>query len=165
MGFLSLQLTMSHNYHRWSSLWYLSWQQGCTSAPAVHLCYSESPLWWPLRYSGVEVIDSYVILELDSGGQLEVGQDTLAFPTGYFYNGMLCNYRIHPKEIFSTPSAQSSYRHDTGWNPYTYFGGDKNRLMHTYPWMLKYLDKRHKSIIGHHWLLLQHDHPCELVSR
>ena len=63
-------------------------------------------------------------------------------------------------------------------NPY--FGGDKSRWSYAYPWMLKDLDERYSSIVGHEgltrfvgdFLCFQHaieeytqrDHQRELVN-
>ena len=62
----------------------------------------------------------------------------------------------------------------------TYFGGDNNRWSYGYPWMLCYLDKKYRNIIGHQGLTrfvgdfclfhkaieeyVQRNHPHKLVD-
>jgi len=91
-----------------------------------------------------------------------------------------CCYQIHPEEVFLFTLCRLA----TGMTQVhivdTYFGGDKNRWVYAYPWMLRYIDTRYASVIGHQGLTrfvddfprfnraieeyVQRDHQRELVD-
>ena len=99
---------------------------------------------------------------------------TIPIFTGFTY------YRIHPAEVFLFTLTKLAASMSNHMIVDTYFGGDDNRWSHGYPWMLCYLDKRYRNIVGHQGLMrfvgdfprfhraieeyVQRDHPCKLVD-
>ncbi len=73
---------------------------------------------------------------------------TIPIFTGHTY------YQIHPEEVFLFTLVTKLA---TGMSNHmivdTYFGGDYNCWSYGYPWMLRYLNKRYKNIIGHQGLM------------
>jgi hypothetical protein len=94
--------------------------------------------------------------------------------TGHTY------YRIHPEEVFLFTLTKLATGMSNHMIVDTYFGGDYNCWSYGYPWMLCYLNKRYKNIVGHQGLTLfvmdfpwfhraieeyvQRDHLCKLVD-
>ena len=71
----------------------------------------------------------------------------------YNQDGHPCNYAIDSEELFLffvTRFKKGSSILDLVND---IFGGDHGRWKHAWPWMLRYLDRRYESIIGHQGLL------------
>jgi hypothetical protein len=99
---------------------------------------------------------------------------TIPIFTGHTY------YRIHPEEVFLFTLTKLATGMSNHMIVDTFFGGDYNRWSYGYPWMLCYLDKRYKNIVGHQGLTcfvmdfpwfhraieehVQHNHLHELVD-
>jgi hypothetical protein len=85
----------------------------------------------------------------------EAGADGyLRIPTGCTNSrGTACNYRIHPEELFLffMTRCKKNWTIDDMVNEM--FGGWCNRWYFAWPWMLKYVDKRYRNILGHQGLL------------
>ena len=130
------------------------------------------------RFNWSQLRRLYAAFDLE--GLLEPMEDRLSILTGHFTNGTPCCYRIHPAEVFLFTLC----RLVTGMTQVhivdTYFGGDKNRWVYAYPWMLRYIDTRYANVIGHQGLTrfaddfprfkraieeyVQRDHQRELVN-
>jgi hypothetical protein len=107
-------------------------------------------------------------------------QDKLAFPTGHFFNGTPCCYRIHPEEVFIYTLCKLATGLTQCQMVDFYIGGDTTHWTFAYSWMLKYLSQRYVNIIGHQGLAcyvdkfpayrctiqeyVQRDHQRELID-
>ena len=79
--------------------------------------------------------------------------NTIPIPTGQVnQRGVQCFYRVHPEELFLFTMTKLRSGLSNIMITDTYFGGDYNRWSYAYPWAIKYLDGRYKSIIGHQGL-------------
>ena len=95
----------------------------------------------------------YTAFDLE-GYLLQLNVEMLSFYTGYTSprSGSQCCYRIHPEEVFLFTMTKVATGLSNQRMVDMYIGGDYARWSHAYPWMLKYLDKRYRDIIGHQGL-------------
>ncbi len=92
---------------------------------------------------------SCLYMAFDIEGQLEPMSMKLTIPTGHFFNGSSCCYRVHLEEVFLFTLCRLAMSMTKLQIIDAYIGDDINRWTYAYPWMLKHLDERYSSIICH----------------
>ena len=101
----------------------------------------------------IELCEIYRLFDLPHCN--EAGADGyLRIPTGCNNSrGRACNYRIHPEEVFLFFMTRCKKNWNIDDLVDEIFGGWYNRWSFAWPWMLRYLDKRYRNILGHQGLL------------
>jgi len=83
-----------------------------------------------------------------------VGSDgLLRIPSGSYTRGKPDNYKIHPEELFLFFMTRCRKNWPLVDMVDQLFGGWVSRWYHAWPWMLSYLDRRYRNILGHQGLL------------
>ena len=77
----------------------------------------------------------------------------LRIHNGCYDHGRPCCYRVHPEELFLFFMARCKTNKSISQMVNDLFGGWCNRWSYAWPWMLRYLDRRYRHILGHEGLI------------
>ena len=97
-----------------------------------------------------ELGDIYRLFDLAG---LAASDGLLRIPSGSYTRGKPGNYKIHPEELFLYFMTRCRKNYSLMDIVHNLFGGWISRWYSAWPWMLIYLDRRYRNILGHQGLL------------